>query len=332
MKAKHGGDIYHFSKKTGKKRVKILDFSSNINFVKPKVSLKISYKKLSSYPNFRYDKLKKEIAKRYKTKKKNILLTNGATEGIYLLANSLKIKKIALYAPLYLEYKRAFRKRKQIIINRFKNKKPPKKSLIIFANPSTPDGKYYKIEKYLKLWKKLKCTVLIDESFLDFSDKKSAISFIEKNKNLYIIKSFTKFYSAAGIRVGAVFSNSKNIKRVQKDSPIWNISKFDEQYLKKALKDKNHLKKTKKLLKKNRKKLKKILKKSNLFSKIYPTKANFILAKLKRKNAKDLQKKLQKYNILIRFCENFDFLNEKFVRFAIKDKKSLKKLKKALFA
>ena len=329
----HGGDIYLFAKKLKKKPKDIVDFSSNINPIMPKIKTKISKKSLSAYPNFRYIKLKKEISLKYKIKPKNIFLSNGATEAIYLLSNILKKDKITLYAPLYFEYKKAFKAKKVKLINRFsKENKPLKNSLIIFTNPSTPDGKYYKLKKYLKLWKKLKCTVLIDESFLDFANKKSAISYIKRYKKLFIIKSFTKFYAAAGVRVGAIFSHAKNIKKIQKNSPIWNISKFDEEYIKRALKDKKHRKRTLKSIKKNKKRLKKILKKSNLFSKIYPSKANFVLAKSKRKKIKVLQKRLKKEKILVRYCDNFDFLNKRYARFAVKSKKDLKKLKKAIFA
>ena len=329
----HGGDIYSFSKKLKKKPKNIVDLSSNINSIMPKIKTKISKRSLSPYPDFRYSKLKKEISLKYKIKPKNIFLSNGATEAIYLLSNILKKERVTLYAPLYFEYKKAFKAKKVKLINRFsKKEKPLKDSLIIFVNPSTPDGKYYKLKKYLKLWKKFKCTILIDESFLDFTNKKSAISYIKKYKKLFIIKSFTKFYASAGVRVGTIFSNEKNIKKLQKNSPIWNISKFDEEYMKRALKDKNHAKKTLKTLKKNRKKLKKILKKSKLFLKIYPAKTNFILAKLKKNKIKLLQKRLEKENILVRYCENFDFLNKRYVRFAVKSKKNLKKLKKALFA
>jgi threonine-phosphate decarboxylase len=42
---------------------------------------------------------------------------------------------------------------------------------VIFVNPSTPDGKYYELEELMKTWIKKSCTILIDESFLDFCDK-----------------------------------------------------------------------------------------------------------------------------------------------------------------
>ncbi len=330
----HGGDILFFSKRTKKK---ITDFSSNINCVKPNINIKSLKIDISPYPDFRYTKLKKVVSRKYNLKFKNIFLSKGATDAINHLLKTINFKKATLYAPLYGEYKKSLKTSKIKIINRLSKsfshvEKPLKNSLVIFVNPSTPDGKYYDLKKYIKMWKKLNCTVIIDESFLDFSEKRSAVTYLKKYKKLYIIKSFTKFYSCAGVRIGAVFSHHKNIKNLQKNYPLWSISSFDEKYLIKALKDKKLYEKSLKKTKRNKKYLKKVLEKSKLFSKIYPSNANYLLCRLKRQNAKKLQKKLLKKGILIRNCENFDFLNDKYVRFAVKCKKDIKKLKKAILA
>lgn len=333
---KHGGDIYSFAKETGCKSDKIIDFSSNINPLKPKIKLNLSNIKLSRYADNRYSDLKEILGRKYETMSENIALYNGGSSAIFWLFETLGIKKCTLYAPLYGEYKRAASKysSKIKLINRLSSpyQKPLKNSLAVFVNPSTPDGKYYDLKRLLKIWKKQNCTVVIDESFLEFADKPSALKYLKKYKKLYILKSLTKFYACAGVRVGIVISLEKNIKRLDENMPCWNISTFDVEFIKKALKDKRHKKLSLEKNRKNRKMLKKILKKSKYIKKVYPSNANFLLTRLKNIDASKLQERLKKQKILIRSCENFDFLNDSFVRFAVKDKKDQKKLKKALFA
>lgn len=328
----HGGDVKSFAKKIGCDDSQIIDLSSNINFVKPKVKLKSSKIDFASYPN--YNKLKKVAAKFFKTKKQNIELFNGGSSAIFSLFRNLPNEKCVIYSPAYLEYKKAtiLHNKELALLNRYFDsfENIPNNSLIVFVNPSTPDGKNYKIKKLLKTWKEKNCTVIIDESFLDFSKKKSYVNQIDKYENIYILKSMTKIFGCAGVRLGVIISNQNNIAKLQTKEPLWKISSLDSSFIIKAIKQKGFLKKSYKKNKNAKKYLKQTLSKSGLFSKIYKSDANFILAKLKNQNASHLQHKLLKDKILIRECGNFDFLDNRFVRFAVKDKAQLKKLNKSL--
>ncbi len=318
-KFSHGSDIYTFAKKFNIKPKSVIDFSSNINFVKPNIKLKDI--DVSPYPDYKYTKLKKAIAKKYNVKKSSIQLFNGATDAIFTIIK--QYDNAVLYAPIFDEYKKA---KNITLINRFSNidQLPPKDSLVVFVNPSTPDGTYYDLEKFFDIWVKQNNTVLVDESFLDFSGKKSACSFIKHYDKLMILKSFSKFYACAGVRVGVLISNIKFA------TPLWNISAFDEQYILQALNDKKFDSNSKAAIEKNKRLLREILENCGFFLKKYDSCTNFFLSKLKNINAKTLQEKLSAHNILIRDCSNFDFLDEYHVRFAVKSKKDLNVLKKAL--
>ena len=315
----HGGDIVSFAKKINCKIEEVIDFSSNINFVKPN-KIDFNQIEISSYPN--YDELNSIIASYLGIKIDEFELFNGASSAIYEFFKFIKKDFITIYSPAYLEYKKISKiLDKEIdLIDRFSqiDRGVKENSLVIFVNPSTPDGAYYEIEPFLKEWDKLNCTILIDESFLDFCKNcKSAIAFLDEFENLYILKSFTKFFSSAGIRIGAIISNQKNIKNLKKFQPPWKISALDSAYLINAIKDKEFINLTYGLNAKNYIELEKVLSQSNLFSKIYPSNANFILAKLKNITANKLQEKLKIKKILIRNCANFDFLDDSFVRFSV---------------
>jgi len=325
---KHGANIYKYAKKINSKPKDIIDFSSNINFYNKPLKLTLTNKLITSYADTNYTKLKKTIAKKFSLKRSQVQLYNGASSAIVELIKSLKNKKIYLYAPLYSEYERASKDKQIIKINRFKdfNQKVSKNSTVVFVNPSTPDGHYYALNKLFRMWKKQNCTIIIDESFLEFESLKSMRMYIKDYKKLYIIQSFSKFYSCAGIRIGAVFSHKTNIKRLK--VPMWNISSFDANFLNIRLKEKSFLKKSKKLHKTQKKQLYKILKDTNIFDKIYKSDTNFILTKSNK--AKQIFKYLLEHKILTRTCKSFDFLDENYLRFGVKDIKKHKILKRIL--
>ena len=332
---KHGANIYKYAKELKCSSDEIVDFSSNINLYNPKVEIKLTNKMLVNYADNSYKDLKKIISKNYDIKSSQMALFNGASSAIFELFHpkgtqkTLKEKRVYLYAPLYGEYEKAIQKDVKIIkINRFNSlqDEPKKNSVVVFVNPSTPDGKYYDLEKLFKLWKKKNCTIVLDESFLEFENLKSLRNQINNYKKLYIIQSFSKFNSCAGVRIGAIFSHKSNIKKLK--TPLWNLSSFDVKFLQKRLKDKNFKKISKALHVEQKKELYEILKDSNLFSKIYNSDSNFYLVKTKK--AKQIFEALLKKKILVRTCDSFDFLGKNHLRFGVKNTNKHKKLKKAL--
>ncbi|MCK4441146.1 MAG: aminotransferase class I/II-fold pyridoxal phosphate-dependent enzyme [Sulfurovaceae bacterium] len=332
MRFKHGGDIEEFAKNIGCRVDEVIDLSSNINFVKPKVDIDFNSLDISAYPN--YTTLKESIAKNYNIKANQLELFNGASTAIYSLFGQVDLNECYLYAPLYLEYKKSaiLNGYKINYINRFTDiyHEIKENSLVVFVNPSTPDGDFYNIYPLLKKWIDKNATILIDESFLDFTPFQSATKYIKGYDKLYIIKSMTKFYSSAGIRVGVIISNSKNIKKIQEKEPLWKVSQFDSKYIQSVLRDKQFDEKSTLINNKNRDRVIKILEKSKYIVKVYPSFANFILVKLKDINAQNFQQKLIPYKIMIRDCSNFDFLDSSFVRIAIKDDLAIDRLREAI--
>jgi len=325
---KHGANIYKYAQLLGCKSKKIIDFSSNINFNYPQHNINISKKNIMKYADTSYSKLKKVISKKYYIKKSQIALYNGATSAIYNLLSHLKNKHVYLYAPLYGEYEKACFNKKIHKINRLEqlDKKPKKNSIVIFVNPSTPDGLYYNLDQLYKIWTEQKCTIILDESFLEFENFPSFRNMINSNKNLYIIQSFSKFNSCAGVRIGAIFTAKKNIQKMKQE--IWNISSIDEKILVKRLKDKEFHNKSRYLHLQQKEELFDILNSSKLFDKIYPSDSNFFLTFSKQ--ADEIFHYLLRKKILTRTCGSFDYLSNKYIRFAVKDKKSNYNLKKAL--
>ena len=328
----HGGQIEKFALELGCDVSEIIDLSSNINFVKPQINIDFNTLDISSYPT--YDKLSEQIALNYGVEPSQIELFNGGSSAIFSLFKHLNLESCNIYSPAYLEYKKASLNfgYKLNLINRFENidVEVKKNSLVIFVNPSTPDGKYYDLEELMQKWMENSCTILIDESFLDFCDKPSAIKYLENYDKLYILKSMTKFYSSAGIRVGTIVSTKENIEKLKEFEPMWKLSQFDSIYLQNALEDKVFKSISIKINEKNRIELENILKSSTLVEEISTSSANYILVKLKDIKAKEFQERLKPYKIMVRDCSNFDYLDDRFVRIAVKSSSANDSLKRAL--
>jgi len=328
----HGGDIVSFAKETKVNVSSVIDLSSNINPLKPNINEHLCEVDISSYPN--YEDLYATVSKYYGVDSNEIELFNGGSSAIFSLFSHFDLGHCTIYSPAYLEYKRA----SQVFgydlehIYRLEDlyKKPKAKSLVIFVNPSTPDGQFYDIAKLLDIWSSLECTVLIDESFIEFTTEESIVKYLPSYERLYILKSMTKFYSCAGVRMGTLVSSSSNISKLKAQEPLWKISQYDSAYIQQALTDKRFSDISRRFTIRNRDLLVEILRKSELFETIYPSQANYIMARLRDMNASSLQESLKVYKIMIRDCSNFDGLDSSFVRIAVKDEKSIEQLRLGL--
>jgi len=332
MNFKHGGDVKGFAKEIQCEVSEVVDLSSNINFINPDINIDFNTINISSYPT--YEKLYKNIANLYGIQDTQLELFNGASSAIFSLFRFFDTRLCYIYSPAYLEYKKAavtFDYQVEFI-NRFVelDKEVLPNSLVVFVNPSTPDGSFYDIDALLSKWMEKNCTILIDESFIEFSMQKSCLEYINRYDKLYILKSLTKFYSCAGVRIGSVVSSSKNIENMKKYEPMWKISELDMAYVNEVIKDKKFPQISKAINITNKEYLIKILKECKYINHIFDSSANFVLVQLKNIKAKELQNLLKPYKIMIRDCSNFDFLDDEYVRIAVKSTKKLDKLKEVL--
>jgi len=332
MNFKHGGDVKGYASEINCDINEVIDLSSNINFITPDKNIDFNTIDISSYPT--YDKLYNNISQLYKIQNTQLELFNGASSAIFSLFRFFDTRLCYIYSPAYLEYKKAAQTFDYQIelVNRFidLDKDIEKNSLVVFVNPSTPDGSFYDIDALLSKWMEKNCTILIDESFIEFSMQKSCLEYINKYDKLFVLKSLTKFYSCAGVRIGSVVSSTKNIEAIKKYEPMWKISELDMAYVNEVLKDKKFPQISKAVNITNKEYLIKILKEFKYTNHIFDSSANFVLLQLKTIKAQELQELLKPYKIMIRDCSNFDFLDDEFVRIAVKSTKNLEKLKKAL--
>jgi len=336
----HGGDITAFAKTCGCSLEEVIDLSSNINFVKPHIDVNFNTIDIAPYPN--YDSLYKSIADHYGVAEDQMELFNGGSSAIFSLFPHIKGNhkglplRCTVYSPAYLEYKKAAERFGYALhlIDRFgaMDAEVPQGSLVVFVNPATPDGVFYDIQPLLKKWHNRDCTVLIDESFIEFTLHTSATGYLEQYPNLFILKSLTKYWGAAGIRMGALLSSAQNIAALKQTEPLWKLSAFDATYIQAALQDESFEKRSEIANQESRDYLLALLQQSPLIKHIYPSEANFVLIELQGITAEELQERLTPYRVMVRNCENFDALGKYHVRIALKEIEKLQRLEEVFHA
>lgn len=356
----HGGNIWPYlsavgGSATGGSNSKIADFSASINplslppTVKGIVTRNID--KLSHYPDPESKGLKIALAKSYNLSTANLLIGNGSIELIYLILQALKPGKVLIPQPTFSEYEFASRingarilslrakENEDFRIDLLRLKKLiPRAELVFLCNPNNPTGSLLpalEVLSLLNLCRKHKAILVVDEVFMDFvpaAKKQTLISEASKDKNLLVLKSLTKFFALAGLRLGYLIGHTKVIDRISGFRHPWNVNSLAQMAGEEALKDKKYIKETGEFMRKER---------AYLFDnltriedlKVFPATANFFLCKLESarvRDAHDLSKKLIKQGILIRNCYNFRGLNNKFFRLAVRKRKENNRLLIAL--
>lgn len=349
MHFEHGGNIFVYSKKLGLDESEILDFSVNLNpfgfpeYVEKEILKNI--KKIYHYPEIYSESLKERIADFLNCDADNIVIGNGSTHLIYLLPKALNLTKPVIINPTFSEYRKALKKYQIKHINynlkeednfkldvgkfiRFLEKKDY--CSVFLCNPSNPvgvvleDEEVSELARYLNKKKKI---FIIDEAFIDFTDKKG---FIGKSKNVVVLKSLTKIFGIPGLRLGYLKSYRNIAKKVESVMEPWSVNILSLSIGERLLKDLNFIEKTKKFVEKERQFIVKEL--AHLKGlKIFDSETNYLFFKILNDSTVDkLESFLLERKILIRNCSNYVGLNNKFFRIGFKQREENLKLIKAL--
>ena len=260
-----GFNIHDIQKKY--KLKKVIKLASNENpFISKDVLsfIKKSNHKLNLYPDSNPDELHKLLAVTvgHRMTRNNIILGNGSNEILEFIVRANVDNKSEVIIPKhsFLVYEIISKlQNAKIITTKPDNDKSSenylginlesviekitkKTKLIFIANPANPTGTYIslsEINNFLQLVPK-NTSVIIDEAYYEYLNpkiNKTAVSLINKYKNLYVTRSFSKIYGLASLRVGYGISSQDNISILKNYKQPFNSNLFAQKAALLALKD-----------------------------------------------------------------------------------------------
>jgi histidinol-phosphate aminotransferase len=319
-------EAYKPGKSKFKKLKKIIKLSANESALgmSPSVAKIISNQKLNieRYPDGKSELLRKEISKKYKCNFEKIICGAGSDEVIQMICQLFLKPKDQVVVPQYsfLMYriyanivgaKVVFAKEKNFKVSMTEIiKKVTKNTKIVFvANPNNPTGTYLTKKEIIELRKKLNKRILlvVDDAYAEYmknEDYKSGLELFKNMDNVFILRTFSKIFGLASLRVGWGYGSKKIINALNIIKPPFNVSHIAQLAATEALKDKKFIDQS---IKHNflfAKKIKTYLEQYQIFSNSIS--ANFLLLDFKncKHTAKYLYEKLKQRGIIVRSTED----------------------------
>jgi histidinol-phosphate/aromatic aminotransferase/cobyric acid decarboxylase-like protein/choline kinase len=219
-----------------------------------------------------------------------LVLLNGASQAYPWLPELMGGSKTLIPSPTFGEYPRIFpdtvEYSDQIGISPDEiTRKGKTCALVIFVNPNNPTGTVLDsrwIQRYAK--ENPGKMVLVDESFIDFSNIPSMISLLEQDplQNVVVLKSLSKALGVPGLRIGFLYTANSDIHRkVMAKVPIWNANSIAEYFLEIILKHRKSVADSFQKTICDRESFRENLGKYPFIEAVYPSGGNFILVEFK---------------------------------------------------
>lgn len=345
---KHGGHMRLIANKAGLSEKEILDFSANINplglpeWFRPVVSASLS--DLVNYPDPHCTPLVKALCDQWLLSPDEVLFGNGSTELLYTLPRAFEKKRAVIPVPSYADYatacelaglsveKLALLEEENFIFDTERLQEKLKGDELVFlGQPNNPTGRSINPNVIIGLAKANPNTLfIIDEAFGDFVEGLDRL--INKRvRNMLVLCSLTKSFAIPGLRLGFVAGVKERIDAIDRLMPPWSVNTIAQRVGEKAIGDARLMEQTKVLVNKEREQLSKALSElPGLY--VYEGEANYLFIRMNRSDmdAPQLASRLLERGIAIRVCNNYEGLDNRFFRIAVRNPRDNVRLVEAL--
>ena len=336
--AVHGGRVYEAARRWGIDPDKVIDFSANINPLGPPRGVLVAIENalnavsLRVYPDTHA--FVRSIADKYRLMADEIVIGSGAASLIFAVMHAVLPKRALLLEPAFGEYPRACRAVNVEVTTSLLTEeagfapdfpglvravKRGRFDLVILNTPHNPTGALYRRDALLSLIDVAEAhdtVVMLDEAFIDYASQESFVSLAPTKPHLIVVRSLTKFYAMPGLRIGNAVCNAMLAATIRRQVDPWSVSTVALEAGRAALGADDFGVESLRVNARAREEFADALRGVGLL--VFPSAANFLLAKLPHGSGEDLQKWLEPERILIRTCESFDGLGDTFVRLAVR--------------
>lgn len=312
----HGDDLFRYGDK-----VKI-NFSTNIPQDVEHTELMNHLSKagaiFKNYPEPTPRSVELKLAEMNRICSEKIIVTNGATEAIYLLAQAFNKGDSVIVAPTFREYQdacRVFEHKVRFVSNIAEI--GGGEDMAWICNPNNPTGKVFDKVKLLDV---IDChpsiVFVVDQAYSNFSMKEVlSVADIDNRNNVVVLSSLTKQFTIPGLRIGYAIGPEKIIKMLRSIRMPWSVNSIAIAAAHFLLDNTSLYRVDKEALHDEALRLSNKMRKLGI--EVIETDCNFILAKLPFSSATILKTWLiENYGILIRDASNFEGLTARHFRVA----------------
>ncbi len=170
--------------------------------------------------------------------------------------------------------------------------------IFFLANPNSPTGKPVSIDVIARLCGSFPGLVVADEAYADFG-KSSCIGLLGEYSNLIVLRTFSKSFSLASIRVGFALASEELIADLMKTKDSYNVNLLSQLAAEAALEDLEHMRENVGKIVRTRGRLTESLRR--LGFEVYPSESNFVLARPPDGDAHGVYEELKRRKILVRY-------------------------------
>ena len=249
-----------------KKRKNVIKLSANESALgmSPKVLKILQNKnhKIYKYPDSKAINLRKIISSKFKCEFNKIICGSGSDEVIQMICQLFLKSGDEVIVPQYsfLMYriyasivgaKVVFSKERdfKVSVDDLIKKVNKKTKIVFVANPNNPTGTYLEKKELINLRKKLnkKILLVVDDAYDEYmKDKKysSGLNTFKNKKNVFILRTFSKIYGLASLRVGWGYGSREIIDALNIIKPPFNVNRIAQLCAIESLKDKKFIKKS----------------------------------------------------------------------------------------
>jgi len=351
MQFKHGGHVRDLAHLAECEVEELLDFSANINPLGPPEGLRkvISrhFKTFTHYPDPDCQELCDTIASKFSLSATQVVCGNGSTELLYTLPHMLSrmfsVTRAVIPVPGYIDYGIAttragltistipldVRQGFSIDWQRVKHELTKHKTtnqVVIIGQPANPSGALFDSSEFLDVVDIHSNTLfVVDEAFADFTPDYQTLASHER-PNVITLRSMTKFYAIPGLRLGYVLAPEPITKGISDFLPPWSVGSMVQAVGVSALQDDRYAEKTRTEVPRLRKQLHQGLIDLG-HTTVFPSVANYLLIRVENQNfdAQTLAHKLLAHRIAIRVCDNYEGLDNRYFRIAVRTEKENEK-------
>ena len=320
----------------------VVKLASNENPLGPSSKAIEAIKKYASevniYPDGGSYYLKKALAEKLGISQGDIILGNGSDEIVSLITRVFLQKgdEVIMGDPSFLMYKIDTQLNQATIIpiplKDFRLDLPAmakaitsRTKLVFISNPNNPTGTIVEEKEVKSFLKALppQIVVVFDEAYFEYVEDNGyplTINLLDGRNNIIILRTFSKIYGLAGLRIGYGICQSQIIEILNQARPPFNVNSLAQVAALASIKDQGQVIQSKQLVKEETKYLYSSLRKMKLS--YIPTHANFMLIKLGKK-ASDIEKRLLHDGIIIRGMKAYNL--PQYIRLTIGTREQNKK-------